>query len=599
MLTDELHSLSLFDGLTRGQLAELVAGSIEVHIEPGVELFHEGAHADYWWVLIDGAIDLLRHIGREDTVVRKWDVPGHWAGGFRAFDEHGVYLATGRGASTGRVLRVPAEVLRERLNAWFPLGRHLIEGLYGTARSIESTARQRESLVTLGKLAAGLAHEINNPAAAAVRAVDSLETTCHTLLSSLSRLASNEISAQQFAALDTLRREIEPEAPVHDPLVLADHEDALSAWLARHGVTSGWTIAPPLAAAGIDVAWCERVATVLDGTALEAGLEWVASTLSAATLLSDIKESSRRISELVAAVRSYSQMDRASMQRTDVTEGIESTLVMLGHKLRDAVTVVRDYGTGVPDIEAYPGELNQVWTNLIDNAIDAMDGAGTLRLATRAEGDDVVVEVGDTGPGMPPEVAARAFEPFYTTKDVGKGTGLGLDIAQRIIVERHGGTITIHSQPGETVLRVCIPARRSRSPGERPADQPLRHSALNLDHQTRPPQHAAPPKGNRSTHLYQTPEGSGARPPSRRYPRVQAGRDPPARRSGFLPWLCTNLWMACVKLHLTCAQSGKIGGLPWAPSLLTRLLPGRTPSTPCARQQLQPLSTCHAAANAR
>ena len=462
MLIDELHSLSLFDGLTRGQLAELAAGSTEVHIEPGVELFHEGAHADYWWVLLDGEIDLVRRIGREDTVVRKWHVPGHWAGGFRAFDEHGVYLATGRGASAGRVLRVPAEVLRERLNAWFPLGRHLIEGLYGTARSIESTARQRESLVTLGKLAAGLAHEINNPAAAAVRAVDSLETTCHTLLSSLTRLACAEISAQQFAALDTLRREIEPEAPVQDPLVLADHEDALSAWLARHGVTREWVIAPPLAAAGIDVAWCERVAAVLDGTALEAGLEWVASTLSATALLSDIKQSSRRISELVASVRSYSQMDRASMQRIDVTEGLESTLVMLGHKLRDGVKVVRDYGTGVPEIEAYAGELNQVWTNLIDNAIDAMDGAGTLRLTTRAEGDAVVIEVGDTGPGMSPEVAARAFEPFYTTKDVGKGTGLGLDIAQRIVVERHGGTITIDSQPTETVLRVRIPARPPR-----------------------------------------------------------------------------------------------------------------------------------------
>jgi signal transduction histidine kinase len=464
MLIDELRSLSLFDGLTRGQLAELAAGSTEVHIEPGVELFHEGAHADYWWVLIDGEIDLVRRIGREDTVVRKWHVPGHWAGGFRAFDEHGVYLATGRGATAGRVLRVPAEVLRERLNAWFPLGRHLIEGLYGTARSIESTARQRESLVTLGKLAAGLAHEINNPAAAAVRAVDSLETTCHTLLSSLSRLARAEISAQQFAALDTLRREIEPEAPVQDPLVLADHEDALSAWLTRHGVTREWTIAPPLAAAGIDVAWCERVAAALDGTALEAGLEWVASTLSATMLLSDIKESSRRISELVASVRSYSQMDRASMQRIDVTEGLESTLVMLGHKLRDGVKVVRDYGTGVPKIEAYAGELNQVWTNLIDNAIDAMDGAGTLRLTTRAEGDAVVIEVGDTGPGMPPEVAARAFEPFYTTKDVGKGTGLGLDIAQRIVVERHGGTITIDSRPAETVLRVRIPARPPTAP---------------------------------------------------------------------------------------------------------------------------------------
>jgi signal transduction histidine kinase len=460
MLIDDLGSLSLFDGLTRDQLAELAEGSTEVRIEPRADLFREGEHADHWWVLIDGAIDLVRHVGREDTLVRKWDVPGHWAGGFRAFYEHGVYLATGRGATGGRVLRVPAEVLRDRLDAWFPLGRHLIEGLYGTARSIESTAQQRESLVTLGKLAAGLAHEINNPAAAAVRAVDAPETTCQTLLSSLARLAGEQISARQFAALDTLRREAEPPAPVQDPLVLADREDALSGWLTRHGIARGWDIAPPLAAAGIDLAWCERAAAVLEGPALEAGLEWVASTFSLATLLSDIKESNRRISGLVAAVRSYSQMDRASMQRIKVTDGLESTLVMLGQRLGNGVAVVRDYGADVPDIEAYAGELNQVWTNLIDNAIDAMDGAGTLRLATRAERADVVVEVADTGQGMPPDVAARAFETFYTTKDAGKGTGLGLDIAQRIIVERHGGTITIDSRPGATVLRVRIPARQ-------------------------------------------------------------------------------------------------------------------------------------------
>ena len=194
------------------------------------------------------------------------------------------------------------------------------------------------------------------------------------------------------------------------------------------------------------------------GAALEPGLEWVASTLVRATLLSEVKESTRRISDLVAAVKSYSQMDRASMQRIDVTDGLESTLVMLAPQAPRRRQVVRDYGADVPRIEAYAGELNQVWTNLIDNAVDAMDGAGTLRCRPGRR-DDVVVEIGDTGPGMPPEVAARAFEPFYTTKDVGKGTGLGLDIARRIVVDRHGGTIDIESRPGETVLRVRLPVR--------------------------------------------------------------------------------------------------------------------------------------------
>jgi signal transduction histidine kinase len=188
----------------------------------------------------------------------------------------------------------------------------------------------------------------------------------------------------------------------------------------------------------------------------------VASALSAVTLLSEVKESTRHVSDLVAAVRSYSQMDRASIQHIDVTDGLESTLVMLGHRLRDGVEVVRDYGPDVPRIEAYAGELNQVWTNLIDNAVDAMDGTGTLRIGTRADGAGVVVEIGDTGPGMEPAVLDRAFEAFFTTKDVGKGTGLGLDIARRIVEDRHGGTIGIDSRPGETVVRVRVPVRARR-----------------------------------------------------------------------------------------------------------------------------------------
>ncbi len=243
-----------------------------------------------------------------------------------------------------------------------------------------------------------------------------------------------------------------------DPLARADREQDLGAWLSRHGVGGAWRLAPPLAAAGVDPAWCARAEAIVGGSSLEPALEWVASTFSVATLLAELKESTRRISELVAAMRSYSQLDRASLQKIEVADGLETTLVMLSHKL-GGITVERDFGADVPPIEAYAGELNQVWTNLIDNAIDAMDGEGTLRVATRNAEDGVVVEIADTGSGMPPEVAAHAFEAFYTTKDVGKGTGLGLDIARRIVVERHGGTITIDSQPGRTVLRIQLPLR--------------------------------------------------------------------------------------------------------------------------------------------
>jgi signal transduction histidine kinase len=454
---DQLRAFDLFRGLTDEQLAELADAGEEIAVEPGVALFREGEPASTWWVLLSGEIELVRRLGREDAVVGRMSTPGQWAGGFQAWDPRGAYLATGQGVTTGRVWRVPAAVLRERVNAWLPLAGHLIQGLYGTARSIESTARQRDALVTLGTLAAGLAHEINNPAAAATRAVESLDEACQTLLASLGRLAHDEITAAQFTALDALRQEIAAPGPPIDPLDLADAEDALSSWLADHGVRRDHVVAPPLAAAGAGLDWCERAAQALPAAALEPALEWVASALSAAALLSEVRESTRRISELVAAVRSYSQMDRASMQPVDVTEGIEGTLVMLGHRLKGGVTVVREYAAGLPRVTAYPGELNQVWTNLVNNAIDAMDGAGTLRLTTRADGDTVVVEVADTGAGMPPEVAARAFDAFFTTKDVGKGTGLGLDIARRIVVERHRGTITIDSRPGATTLRICLP----------------------------------------------------------------------------------------------------------------------------------------------
>ena len=453
---DELRPLELFAGLGDKELAELLAWGTEVEFPPGQELFVEGEPADYWWVLLAGSIDLVRHVGRSESVLGAMDAPGRWAGGFRAWDDHGVYLATGRASVAGRVLRVPASALRAWSGYWFPFGAHLIEGLFLAARNIESVSRQKEALVALGTLAAGLAHEINNPAAAAARAVDALGDACETLLASLGRLAEGSISAAQFVALDALRREVEQTPGPADPMVVADREDALSTWLVRRGVDRDWLVAPALASAGADVAWCERVAEVLDGDGLGAGLEWVASTYSARSLLGEVKESTRRISELVAAVKSYSQLDRAAMQLTDVAEGLESTLVMLAHRIGDGVTVLRDYGADVPRIEAIAGELNQVWTNLVDNAIDAMAGDGTLRVSTSTDGKYVVVEVGDTGSGLSHQALDHAFEPFFTTKGVGKGTGLGLDISRRII-DRHGGEIAIDPRPGETVFRVRLP----------------------------------------------------------------------------------------------------------------------------------------------
>ncbi len=455
---EDVRGFPLFEGVTDEQLEALIAAGEAVAVAPGVELFHEGDLAASWWVLVEGSVDLTRHSGRDETTVGRMDVPGRWAGGFLAWNEHGTYLATGRGAEPGRMLRVPAEALRSQMQAWFPLAVHLISGLFTTARSIESTARQRDSLVSLGTLAAGLAHELNNPVAAAGRAVNSLDATSGALLDSLGELAAGELTASQYTALDELRRSVTPTPAEHDPLAAADREDEAAAWLQRHDVPDPWRLAGELTSAGIDLAWCERAAELVPPATLAPALAWLTNAISAQRLLGEVREATGRISELVSAVRSYTQMDRATLQPVDVREGLESTLTMLGHKLRQSsVTVVREFDEGLPHVDGYAGELNQVWTNLVDNAIDAMPDGGTLTVVACTRDRFLQVEVRDTGHGMPPEVAARAYDTFFTTKEVGRGTGLGLDIARRVVVDRHRGEIDIDSSDAGTTMRVRLP----------------------------------------------------------------------------------------------------------------------------------------------
>jgi signal transduction histidine kinase len=460
MLADELRRLFLFDGLSDAQVADLAAAGERVAFDENDELFREGEPADHWWVLLDGVLQLVRRAGRSEPVVMMtMETPGQWSGGFRAWNDASGYLATGRGAGAGHIFKVPATDLARLAQEWTPFGVHMIRGFFQTVRSMDTLSRQREELIKLGEMSARLAHEINNPAAATARSVDALTGACDSMLSSLVRLAERSLAAERFVAIDGLRRELDLSA-TRDPGDVADAEEEISEWLSDHGVAAGWRIAPALAAAGVDIGWCERAAAILLGDTLEPGFEWVASTVESQVLLAEMKSSTGRVSDLINAAKSYSQMDRPSMQTIDVTEGLDSTLVILRAKLT-GVTVERDYAAEAPRVFASPGALNQVWTNLIANAIDAMDGGGTLRLTTRAEPDRLVVEVGDTGPGMPPYVQARAFEPWFTTKDVGKGTGLGLDVSRKIVEDMHHGTITIHSTPRGTTMRVSLP----RPPG--------------------------------------------------------------------------------------------------------------------------------------
>jgi signal transduction histidine kinase len=341
-----------------------------------------------------------------------------------------------------------------------PVHRRVMQQVVPVMRSVTSIEQHRERLASLGTMAAGLAHELNNPAAAARRAAAELTEALAVISSALARFVESGIEraeAQQLLHLQQRALSQAADATALDSLSAADAEDEMLERLEALGVPEPWRLAEPLSAAGLDQAWLDAVAG-LAGPATGAALRWVTASLTADRLAAELQDSTDRISALVTAVKDYSYMDRGGLIEIDLHEGLDSTLTMLGYKLKHAaVDVRRDYDRTLPKLTVHGSELNQVWTNLLDNAIDAVGEKGTVTVATQADGSCAVVEITDDGAGIPPDVRERIFDPFFTTKDVGHGTGLGLATARGIVVDRLDGSLTVESQPGRTTFRVRLP----------------------------------------------------------------------------------------------------------------------------------------------
>ncbi len=460
----ELKTLFLFEALDDDQLRWLAAhGRVET-FPANATVFEEGAPAEDFYVLLSGTLSLSRRVQQDEVETTRTDQRGAYMGATQAYVTDGRgsggYNATMRAVTDCAFFVLPATDFGTMMREWFPMAIHLLEGLFFGMRASQAIVGQRERLLALGSLSAGLMHELNNPAAATVRATGALRERIAGMRHKLGMLAEGRIDGPELRKLMKLQEwviERAAKAPKLTAMQASDAEDEVGDWLDTHGAVGGWDLAPVFVQAGLDVACLDEIASSVDAALLDQALHWLGYALETEQLMTDIEDASTRVSTLVGAAKQYSQLDRAPHQWIDVHEGIDSTLVMLGHKIGKRIRVVKEYDRSLPKIPARPAELNQVWTNLVDNAVQAMGESGTLTVRTARDGGRLLVEICDTGPGVPKELRRRVFEPFFTTKPVGEGTGLGLDIAYRIVVTRHGGDLTLTSQPGDTRFQVRLP----------------------------------------------------------------------------------------------------------------------------------------------
>ena len=456
---EELRRIDLFDELSDEQLAEWVAVAVPLSVAAGEVMAEPGGESRGAQLLLEGESEaqILDH-GRTEALDRH--VAPTWMGAISALT--GGSLGVRMVAVTDcRVALIPAEDFRRLALAQPSVHRRVMQQVRPVMSRVTEIEQSRERLASLGTMAAGLAHELNNPAAAARSAAAQLAQALDAIGSALGQFVELGVEREEAAQLVALQKQAVERAAAAtalDTLDAADAEDELLARLEDLGVPEAWSLAEPLAAAGVDEEWLGRVAE-LAGPATHAALRWVAATLTAGRLAAELQESTERMSTLVSAVKSYSYMDRGELVEVDIHEGIETTLTVLGFKLKQTtIEVVRDYDRTLPKLTVRGSELNQVWTNLLDNAIDALGDHGTITITTRRDGANcVVVEIADDGPGMPDEIIERIFEPFFTTKGAGKGTGLGLATARRIVVDRHDGSLTLDTRPGRTVFHVRLP----------------------------------------------------------------------------------------------------------------------------------------------
>src|SRR3954469_12984470 len=469
----ELRELFLFADLDDEQLAWVSDNADVVAVPGGEDIVVEGEPSRCFHVLLTGTIAMSRNVGGETVETTRTDYRGSYFGAVQFYLEDesaALYPASVRAVTDCTVLAIPRVDFNEVFARWFPMAKHLLEGMVLGMRKGNQQISERERLLALGKLSAGLTHELNNPAAAAGRAADALRDKVSGMRAKLGMIAQGKIAGPQLMKLVMAQDEFVKKvrnAPNLSPLEASDREDELSDWLDDQGITGSWELAPVFVNGGLEVSDLEAVQLASEDGVLEGAIRWLAYTVETESLLREITDATTRISDLVMAAKQYSQMDRAPYRIVDLHEGLDATLVMFGRKFSDesGIRMVKDYDRSIPAVPAYPAELNQVWTNIIDNAIDAMresgDGTGTLTVRTARDGERVLVEIGDTGPGIPADVRRRIFEPFFTTKPVGKGTGLGLDVSYRVIVSRHHGDIQVVSTPGDTRFQVRLPIAES------------------------------------------------------------------------------------------------------------------------------------------